>query len=191
MTERQRPAILLIGYGNPGRRDDGLGPALADAVQRHDLPGLTIDIDYQLSVEHAELIARHDVVIFADAAAAGPEPFAFQPLEPATEVGFTTHSLQPAAVLGLARYLFGARTKGYVLAVRGHRFNEFAESLSTEARANLAAAVQFIEQVIRNGRFDEAVDEDPQTATSAAHGSPSAETEPEETRPCRARGDSF
>ena len=35
---------LVIGYGNPGRLDDGLGPALAEAVEKLDLPGLiTLD----------------------------------------------------------------------------------------------------------------------------------------------------
>ena len=69
--------VLLIAYGNPGRLDDGLGPAVADAVQRIGLPSVTIESCYQLAVEHAEAAARHDVVIFADADASGPAPFRF------------------------------------------------------------------------------------------------------------------
>ena len=64
MTDKR---ILLIGYGNPGRADDGLGPALADRIEALDLPGLTVESDYQLSIEHAALAAGHDIVIFADA----------------------------------------------------------------------------------------------------------------------------
>ena len=26
--------VLIIGYGNPGRLDDGLGPALADLMEK-------------------------------------------------------------------------------------------------------------------------------------------------------------
>ena len=45
--------MLLIGYGNPGRGDDGLGPALSEAVAARSLPGLEVDTDYQLVAEHA------------------------------------------------------------------------------------------------------------------------------------------
>ena len=36
---------LLIGYGNPGRLDDGLGPALAEAVAKLAIPGVTVEAD--------------------------------------------------------------------------------------------------------------------------------------------------
>jgi hypothetical protein len=56
-------------------------------------------------------------------------------------------------VLGLARQLFGARTEGYILGIRGYAFNEYGESLTAQGRANLAAAVAFIERVCRQGSF--------------------------------------
>ncbi len=147
---------LLIAYGNPGRLDDGLGPALADAVEKLNIPGLTVDADYQLTVENAEAASRHEVVVFADAAVAGPEPFAFRRIEPQRALSFTSHCLDPPAVLALARELFGARTEGYVLGIRGYAFNEFGESLSRRARANLASALAFLEPVLRRGTFREA-----------------------------------
>jgi len=146
---------LLIGYGNPGRLDDGLGPALAEAVAKLEIPGVTVDADYQLTVEDAAEIARHDVVIFADADAGGPEPFSFRKIEPAPAFSFSNHSVQPAAVLGLAHELFGARSRGYLLGIRGYAFNEFGESLSEKAQANLAAALRFITQALRDAAFRE------------------------------------
>ncbi len=165
MPENQR--ILLLGYGNPGRRDDGLGPALAAALEELDLPGVTIDSDYQLTVEHAADVAAHEVVIFADAACTGPEPFSFARIDEAPDVaaglgagrdaapgycssrtpspvGFSTHSVSPAAVLDLARDLFDRTPAAYVLGIRGYEFNEFGEGLSPRARANLAAALDFL-----------------------------------------------
>jgi hydrogenase maturation protease len=144
MMHERLETVLLLGYGNPGRLDDGLGPALAAQVEALGLPGLTVDSDYQLSLEDAEAVARHDVVVFADAAASGAEPFSFRRVEPARSLSFSTHSLQPQAVLGLAQQLFGARTEGYTLSIRGYAFNEFKESLTEQGRANLAAAVAFI-----------------------------------------------
>jgi hydrogenase maturation protease len=152
------PRILLIGYGNPGRLDDGLGAGLASKLEKIALPNVTVDIDYQLSVEHAELIARHDVVIFADAAVAGPEPFGWSRLAPTDDVSFSSHSVSPAAVLGLAHRLFDARTRGYVLGIRGYLFNNFEEALSAGAQENLIAAVAFVEQMIRDNALDETAD---------------------------------
>ena len=59
--------ILLIGYGNPGRLDDGLGPAFAKAVEALHTPGVTVEANYQLAVEDAHAVAQHEIVVFADA----------------------------------------------------------------------------------------------------------------------------
>ena len=153
MSERPR-RVLLIGYGNPGRLDDGLGPALATEVEQLDLPGVTVDSDYQLTVEDAAAIAQHDAVIFADAAVSGPEPFYFERVEPKPALSFSSHSVEPPAVLALAEELFGSSAPGYCLGIRGYEFNEYQERLSERARANLAAAAEFIESVLRTGNFD-------------------------------------
>jgi hydrogenase maturation protease len=151
--------VLLIGYGNPGRLDDGLGPALAERFERKGLTGVTVDADYQLLVEDAALVAEHDIVIFADAAVDGREPFSFRRIEAADGgVGFSSHSLQPPAVVALARTVFGASPRAYALGIRGYAFNEFGERLSERARANLDAAETFLDGVIGNGLYEDAAD---------------------------------
>ncbi len=147
--------VLLIGYGNPGRQDDGLGPALTEAMEKRRLEGVSVEANYQLNVEDAAEVARHEVVVFADAAVAGPEPFCFRPIQPVAAVGFTSHSVSPEAVLGLARDLFAARTKGYVLAIRGYAFGAFGETLSAPAKRNLDAAAEFLENVLKDPAFRE------------------------------------
>jgi hydrogenase maturation protease len=132
----------LIGYGNPGRLDDGLGPAFAGAVEGMRQEGVTVDANYQLAVEDAAAIAEHDAVLFADAAVEGPEPFFLRRVKPVRALSFSSHSLEPPAVLALAREMFGATTRGYALGIRGYEFNEFGENLSKQARANLAAALE-------------------------------------------------
>jgi hydrogenase maturation protease len=145
--------VLVIGYGNPGRLDDGLGPALAEALQAMNLPGVTVDADYQLTVEDAELAARHAFVVFADAAVRGPEPFALRRVAPASEADFSTHSVEPGAVLTLSRQLFGGDPQAYTVAIRGYSFGGFGESLTPAAQRNLAAAVAFMQDSLRNGEF--------------------------------------
>ena len=141
--------VLLIGYGNPGRLDDGLGPALAAAIERVGHPRVTVESCYQLAVEHAEQAARHDVVVFADADISGPEPFRFEQLTPEIDASFSTHSVAPATILGLAHDLFDARTTGYVLGIRGYRFDEFGERLSPGAQRNLGAAIELLETALQ------------------------------------------
>jgi hydrogenase maturation protease len=146
--------ILLIGYGNPGRLDDGLGPALAEAVDRLGLPGLTVDSDYQLTVEDAAVIAEHDMVIFADASINGQEPFFFDEITPRPALSFSSHSVEPDAVLAMASDLFGAHTKGYALGIRGYHFDEFGEELSEKALENLAKAIEFIASFLKKPDCD-------------------------------------
>jgi len=148
--------VLVIGYGNPGRLDDGLGPALAEALEKLELPGVTVDSDYQLAVEDARAIADHEVVVFADASLTGPEPFSFHRIGPKPGAHFSSHIVEPGGVLALAGELFGATTEAYVLGIRGYVFDDFGETLSERARANLAAALEFIQRVLRERSFDEA-----------------------------------
>ena len=144
-----RGKVLVIGYGNPGRLDDGLGPALAEEVSRWRLDHVTVESCYQLAVEHAEQVARYDVVIFADADTKSPEPFRFDRLTASLDVTFTTHSVAPEAILGLARQIFQAKTEGYIIGIRGYEFDDFGESLSPRARGNLGAAAHFLQSALQ------------------------------------------
>jgi hydrogenase maturation protease len=147
------PRVLVLAYGNPGRRDDGLGPALAAALDELHLPDVRIDVDYQLTVEDAAAVAAHDVVVFVDADGCGPEPFSWRRIEPGASASFSSHSVSPQGVLGLARELFGAAPRAYLLGIRGYEFNEFGEGLSAPAQRNLAAALERIKPMLRHGAF--------------------------------------
>jgi len=142
--------ILLIGYGNPGRLDDGLGPALAAEVERLRLPGIDVEADYQLTVEDAGDIARYDIVIFADASVNGAEPYFVEPVKAKPAMSFSTHSVEPEALMHMAHTLFDGNTRGYVLGIRGYEFNEFGERLSPRAARNLESAITYVRLVLKN-----------------------------------------
>ncbi len=136
---------LILGWGNPGRVDDGLGPAFIEAISKLAPPGIVLDSDYQLTVENAAEVARYDRVLFVDADRCGPEPFTMTKLEPCVSgVSFSTHSVTPGAVLSLCRDLFDAAPEAWVLGIRGYEFDRFGEGLSPGARVNLDRAVDFI-----------------------------------------------
>lgn len=132
--------IILIGIGNDGRRDDGLGWRFAEALAGN--PGLDIEFRYQLQVEDAERIARYPLAVFVDAARDPlPGGFSLDPCIPAPDAGFSTHRLDPEAVAWLAQTVFGARTECYILAISGYRW-ELRGGLTSRAQANLQRALE-------------------------------------------------
>lgn len=135
--------MLLIGYGNAGRQDDGLGPAFAARIEAAGLDGLKVDIDYQLTVDHAPMVAGTELVVFADALMGGDEPFTFTPLAPGDVQNLASHALTPAAVLTLASTLFGKVPEAHVLGIAGVEFGQVQEGLSAFAKGNLELAESF------------------------------------------------
>lgn len=141
------PRILVIGYGNPGRQDDGLGPAAAEAIAALNWPGVTTWDNDQLTIEDAVDVAAHPIVWFVDADRAGPEPMSVRPLTPALDIQFTSHLVSPETVLAIARQQFGARPEAHLLGIRGYTF-DFDEGLSDAAARNLDLAVAYLRRQI-------------------------------------------
>ncbi|WP_323785048.1 hydrogenase maturation protease [Thalassovita sp.] len=135
--------MLLIGYGNPGRGDDGLGPAFAERIERAALPGVRVMIDYQLTVDHALAVAGADRVVFADALIADEGAFQFKASAAVTDAEITSHALSPEAVLTLARTLYDVTPAAFVLGITGQDFGEVKEGLSRQAQRNLDDALTF------------------------------------------------
>ncbi len=151
--------VLLIGYGNPGRLDDGLGPAAAAVIEKLGLSGVTVEADYQLVVEDAELAGRHELVIFVDADVAAAEPFEVRPVQPREGAGFSTHSVSPEELMHLARQLFSAAATAFVVAIRGYEFDGFGEGLSDKARENLTAGEAFLAELLGCGNVKQMIAE--------------------------------
>ena len=141
-----RPRVLVYGYGNPGRQDDGLGVALVDELEagagpgtRDAQPWLSFDRNYQLNAEDALDASHHDIVVFVDASQDQEEPFRFRPIAPSPTVSFSTHSMMPESVLALCRDLYGAHPAGRLLTIRGYSW-EPNEAMTAKARGNLQRA---------------------------------------------------
>ena len=135
---------LVIGYGNPARGDDGLGPAFIEKLERKGIDQVETRVDYQLCVEDAMDMAHYDQVIFVDATRNHDQPFTFNEVDESQEPpGLDTHNLSPEAVTHLSRALFGSDAKAFTLAISGSHFDTFEEALSQGARLNLQAAFDY------------------------------------------------
>ena len=155
MRQKKSTPILICGYGNPGRQDDGLGPALVAELEAcapaEGLSGIVFDSNYQLNVEDALAVAESRAVVFVDATKEGPAPFEFRPLAPRKETTFTSHALAPETVLALADELYGARPPAWLLAIRGEAWEPNAAPTAA-ALSHLAAAREFLQDWLRNER---------------------------------------
>jgi hydrogenase maturation protease len=143
--------VLVIGFGNPGRADDGLGPSLAARIEALRLPDVDVEIDYQLSIEHSEQVARYDRVIFVDADVSAPAPFHLRRISPDSDPSFTSHSVSPAGVLALAQSCFGREPEAWLLGIHPADIETFAEGLTQEGERNQSAALEAMRTLLGYG----------------------------------------
>lgn len=140
--------VLILGYGNPGRQDDGLGPAAVAEIESMRLTNLTAFDNYQLNIEDAVDVAAHDIVWFVDAARTGPSPYSVRPVSPSSSIEFTSHIVRPETILAIAGQCYGGSPQAFLLAIRGYEF-EFIEALTPAAKDNLDAALAMLTERIR------------------------------------------
>jgi hydrogenase maturation protease len=138
---------LVIGYGNPGRGDDGLGVRLAERLEAEAPPGVDVEAAFQPGIEHAAGVAEHDWVLFLDAAADARPPCELRRVDPRPDLRLGSHEVDLGAILAIAAESFGRRTPAWLLAVRGYAF-DMAEELSEAAAGNLEAALARARRVI-------------------------------------------
>jgi len=135
--------ILVYGIGNPGRRDDGLGPKLVSLVETEGIENVDCDSNNQLNIEDALTCSHYDTVVFVDASENAAPPFEFTELGPAREMAFTTHEMSPSSVLALTEELYARCPRAWLMAIRGHEW-DIGEGLSPQAEINLSAALAFL-----------------------------------------------
>ena len=138
--------ILVIGYGNTLRSDDGVGPRVAEAVDAMGLPGVCTMTCQQLSPEHAAPIAQADRVIFVDASVEAPREVRVRELAPGTTTQLMAHAADPQTMLALARDVFGHAPRAWWLTIPAVELG-FGETLSTEAQHGIKAALNTIKKL--------------------------------------------
>jgi hydrogenase maturation protease len=140
--------LVVFGWGNDARGDDGLGPLLLQRVARAAWLDVRAIEDFQLQIEHALDLDGADLALFLDAGKNTPAPFTFAEIEPARGAIPTTHALAPEAVLDVyARSLARTPPPSFTLCVRGERF-ELGEGLSLVASERLESAWAFVQDLM-------------------------------------------
>lgn len=139
---RKEIKIILVGFGNVYRKDDGLGITLLDSIPE-DIHKLKIP---EISIDLAEVIKDFDVVIFIDAAING-ERFTFKKLSSNSSNSPLSHHMSCEELLIWTRVLYQTEPEAYLLSIKGYDF-DFGKELSEEGKRNLEEASTYIRKFI-------------------------------------------
>ena len=140
--------ILVIGYGNSLRSDDGAGISVAETLaqqQRENLRSLAV---HQLTPELAADIANSDKVIFVDAAI-NLASVTVQSLEPEPRGGEFGHTGNPRSLLFLTQAVYGLVPPAWWVLIPGVNF-EFGEQFSAITEEGIGLALKEIEKLINS-----------------------------------------
>lgn len=155
--------LLLIGYGNPDREDDGVAWHIlhalteklgldAPASYEEEFPAAAeIDLVFylQLTPEMAEEISDYHYVCFIDAHTGSiPEPVRLINVESEFQHSPFTHHLTPQSLMSMCETIYGKKPDAALLSVLGHRFL-FTRQLSENTLQLVPQAVDLIWEWIR------------------------------------------
>jgi hydrogenase maturation protease len=159
---------LVIGYGNPSRRDDGVGLAVVNGLRvRLGRPPLDIgddgygglggDVDtlflQQLMPEFAETLAQYDAVWFIDAhLGVYPELVRRSPVTAKLNPASVSHHVKPDTLLVLAQILYHHAPQAELISVRGFDF-DFGDGLSEATSEGAGRVIETLLQEIERGPF--------------------------------------
>ena len=134
---------MIIGIGNASRGDDGLGWAFLRLLQEKNMTDWQCIERYQLNVEDAELVKDADTLVFVDSFNGKLEKgFQFEECHARVDFAYTTHALNPCAVLALCDSLYKSRPTTFVMKIQGFEWG-LGKGLSKRATANLEKAVDY------------------------------------------------
>ncbi|MBK7097050.1 MAG: hydrogenase maturation protease [Sphingobacteriales bacterium] len=141
---------LIIGIGNEGRGDDGLGWRFAEKMEAVFSDVFDVEYRYQLQVEDAELVSQYDFVVFADATVEiFDKGFEFSPCKLTGEYFFSSHTQSPEAVMYLSKRLYKKLPEAFIMRICGNEW-EMGIGLSLQASKSLEKAIAYFEKYVIN-----------------------------------------
>ncbi len=141
--------ILIIGYGNDLRSDDGVGQKIANQIQNWQIPHIQSIALHQLTPELAETISEVKKVIFIDVYPASEgAKIQIQNLEPTNMRDKIGHISDPRSLLALCQALYNHLPEAWMIAIPGVNF-DFGEILSPTTEQGMNEALAAIDKLIK------------------------------------------
>jgi hydrogenase maturation protease len=142
--------VLVVGYGNSLRTDDGVGWHAAGLLATDPrLEGAQVLARHQLTPELAADISQASLVVLVDAATAGdPGSVSVRQIRPRPATPTTwSHHLDPETMAGLAETLYGAVPPIVLVSAAASSFAE-GDRLSDTLQRALPEVVEVVAGVI-------------------------------------------
>jgi hydrogenase maturation protease len=147
--------VLVLGYGNRSRNDDGVGWFVVEQLGIMQLADVELQFAHQLEVDHADEIRRFDTVIFVDAAVPQSSHLVTRTVvSPRLQGHAVAHYLTPADVLALCSSLYGIQPHATLFSVRGEDFN-FGTALSPATKRGAQEVVRQVAGLVNQMRQQE------------------------------------
>jgi len=154
--------VLVIGYGNTLRRDDGVGARAAELLAADPrLAGVEVQERYQLLPEMALDIGASSLVIFIDADLRGlPGSIEIRTIEAdaprsdadaRAEPGASSHHVGGGELVALAAELMGHRPEAVQIGI-GITDTELGEGLTPAVEAALPKVVEIVADLVKRHR---------------------------------------
>jgi hydrogenase maturation protease len=143
--------VVVIGYGNPLRRDDGAGWYVAEVVAERWGERVTVLLGQQPVPEWAETLADADVAFIVDASVdasvADAQRVRLRRVLPAKphEPGFDGHEFDPRHLLRLSLTVYGRAPATYLLALPVEDLS-FGDGLSSRTQRAATQAIRLLDR---------------------------------------------
>jgi hydrogenase maturation protease len=149
--------VLVVGYGNTLRSDDGVGLYAVREIQRTVTKSNVEFMEVvQLYPELAETLSRKDLAIFIDAAMHGISGEThYETILPASKAPGLSHATDPESLLFAAKELYGRAPQALLATVAGECFG-LGTTLSPEVEVSMKGLAVRVGQYI-DEFLDEAV----------------------------------
>lgn len=151
--------ILVYGYGNPGREDDGLGILFTEKLKKwicqKKIKNIYVDSNYQLNIEDTFEVSKFDVVFFVDASKIIKTEFKIKKLNLKRNKFsnfYTTHKLLPENILFLSDELFRKQPDVYLITIKGYKWG-LSEIPSKKGMRNLNLAFLHFKNFLLKNKF--------------------------------------
>ena len=143
---------LILACGNTLRSDDGVGPWLADWVEKRfsSQPEIRVIARQQWTPDLAEDIAHADSVLFIDCSIeSAPGHISLREVDPSAPIqGLATHHQGASELLALARDLYNSQPEKAQLLTIGAASTELGENFGEPVRNALPQACALIELTV-------------------------------------------
>ncbi|MCX7796721.1 MAG: hydrogenase maturation protease [bacterium] len=145
MEASKETSILVIGYGNPARCDDGIGEYVTERLLSE---GINVDIltCQELGPELCEDISGCGLVFFIDAGIEQNEAFLIREITPKYKTPIFSHHISPEMLLAITEELYNVRPKAYLVSIKGYNF-DFGFEITEMAKQNSERAIEKIKEI--------------------------------------------